>query len=201
LSFGNYHVKLPKIKGATMVTTLDRFGRIPIPKKIREDLDLKPGSQIRIEKAGQTIILKPVRGDPNLVLKDGVLVYSGTAVGDLERALERRREESRVAASSWAGINPAPTQSSALSAASPLPVTHDSLLFALCIFQSAIRNLQSAIQRIKDPNSKIQNHDGSSLITHHFFTRPCLMRIAASPLANLLSAFRRRCPNKIRRLP
>jgi AbrB family looped-hinge helix DNA binding protein len=76
-----------------METTLDRFGRILIPKKIREDLDLKPGTQIRIEETGQTIILKPVRGEPNLVLKNGVLVYSGTPVGDLETVLERHRKE------------------------------------------------------------------------------------------------------------
>jgi len=76
-----------------METTLDRFGRILIPKQIREDLNLKPGTQIRIEETDQTIILKPVRGEPNLVVKDGVLVYSGTPVGDLERAVERHREE------------------------------------------------------------------------------------------------------------
>jgi hypothetical protein len=48
---------------------------------------------MRIEETDQTIILKPVRGEPNLVLKDGVLVYSGTPVGDLEKAIEKHREE------------------------------------------------------------------------------------------------------------
>jgi AbrB family looped-hinge helix DNA binding protein len=76
-----------------METTLDRFGRILIPKKIREDFNLKPGTQMRIEETDQTIVLKPVRGEPNLVLKDGVLVYSGKPMGDLEKAIEKHREE------------------------------------------------------------------------------------------------------------
>jgi len=76
-----------------MQTILDRFGRILIPKKIREDLDLKPGTQMRIEETDRTIILKPVRGEPNLILKDGVLVYSGTPMGDLESAIEKHRED------------------------------------------------------------------------------------------------------------
>ena len=42
-----------------METTLDKFGRIVIPKEIRDDFNLKPGSQIRIEESEQTIILKP----------------------------------------------------------------------------------------------------------------------------------------------
>ena len=44
-----------------METTLDRFGRIVIPKKIRDDFNLKPGSQISIEESDQVIILKPQR--------------------------------------------------------------------------------------------------------------------------------------------
>ena len=76
-----------------METTLDRFGRIVIPKKIRNDFNLKPGDQIRIEKGEKTIILKPVEGEPNLLWKDGVLVFSGVPIGDLSEALEKHREE------------------------------------------------------------------------------------------------------------
>ncbi len=74
-----------------METTLDKFGRIVIPKRIREDLNLKPGTQIRIEESNQSIILKPIHDEPNLILKDGVLVFSGTPVGDLEKAISHHR--------------------------------------------------------------------------------------------------------------
>ncbi len=74
-----------------METTLDKFGRIVIPKKIRDDFNLKPGSQIHIEESEQTIILKPVAGEPSLHWKDGVLVFSGAPMGDLDKALEKHR--------------------------------------------------------------------------------------------------------------
>lgn len=53
-----------------MEATLDKFGRIVILKKIYDNLYLEPGTHIRIEENGQAIVLKPVRGEPNLVLKD-----------------------------------------------------------------------------------------------------------------------------------
>ena len=76
-----------------MEATLDKFGRIVIPKEIRDDFNLKPGSLIRIEESEQAIILKPVAGEPNLHWKDGVLVFSGVPMGDLDKALEKHRED------------------------------------------------------------------------------------------------------------
>jgi AbrB family looped-hinge helix DNA binding protein len=76
-----------------METTIDRFGRIVIPKEIRDDFNLKPGSPIRIEESDQVIILKPLQGEANLHWKDGVLVFSGTPLGDLAKALEEHRED------------------------------------------------------------------------------------------------------------
>ena len=76
-----------------MGTTLDKFGRIVIPKEIRDDFNLKPGSLIRIEESEQAIILRPVAGDPNLRWKDGVLVFSGAPMGGLNKTLEQHRED------------------------------------------------------------------------------------------------------------
>ena len=76
-----------------MEATLDRFGRIVIPKKIREDLHLQVGSSIRIEEGDGQIVLKPIEGEPSLLKKDGVLVFSGKAVGNVETAIEEHRQE------------------------------------------------------------------------------------------------------------
>jgi len=76
-----------------MEATIDKFGRIVIPKEIRDDFDLKPGSQIRIEESEQAIILIPVVGEPNLHWKDGLLVFSGVPMGGLEKTLEKHRED------------------------------------------------------------------------------------------------------------
>ena len=76
-----------------MQTTIDRFGRIVLPKKLRDDFNLEPGSQIHIEESGQEIILKPIHGEPNLRLKEGVLVFSGVPLGDLNNAVIKHREK------------------------------------------------------------------------------------------------------------
>ena len=76
-----------------MEATLDRFGRIVIPKKIREDFHLQVGSSIRIEEGEGEIVLKPVEGEPSLVKKDGVLVFTGKAVGNVETAIEEHRQK------------------------------------------------------------------------------------------------------------
>jgi AbrB family looped-hinge helix DNA binding protein len=76
-----------------MDTTLDKFGRIVIPKKIRDDFNLKPGPHIRIEENDNMIILKPVYGEPSLIDKGGILVFTGSAAGNIEDALSRHRGE------------------------------------------------------------------------------------------------------------
>ena len=76
-----------------METILDRFGRIVIPKKIREDFNLKAGTQIQIEENEKSIILTPVHGEPSLRIKDGVLVFSGVPLEDLGESLTKHRGE------------------------------------------------------------------------------------------------------------
>jgi AbrB family looped-hinge helix DNA binding protein len=76
-----------------METTVDKFGRVVIPKKIRDEHDLEPGTQVRIEEKNDVIILIPVRGEQNLQFKDGVLVYTGMPTGDIGEAVSKHREK------------------------------------------------------------------------------------------------------------
>jgi len=76
-----------------METTLDRFGRIVIPKQVRDDLGLSPGSVLKLEERDEEIVLKPVAERSPLILKDGILVFTGEVEGDLETALRRDRDE------------------------------------------------------------------------------------------------------------
>lgn len=75
-----------------METTLDKFGRVVIPKRVRDDLGLKPGSVLQIEQADQRILIEPVGDEPHLVVKNGVLVFSGTATGDIMGAIQVHRQ-------------------------------------------------------------------------------------------------------------
>lgn len=76
-----------------METTLDQFGRIVIPKEIREDFGLDPGSILIIEETQEEIILKPLHGEPHLANKDGIVVFSGTSTGSLEKSLKEHRKK------------------------------------------------------------------------------------------------------------
>ena len=76
-----------------METSVDRFGRIVIPKKIRDDFNLKAGTPIRIKESDQAIILTPLHGESNLRVKDGILVFSGKPLEDLGDAVTKHREE------------------------------------------------------------------------------------------------------------
>jgi AbrB family looped-hinge helix DNA binding protein len=75
-----------------METTLDRFGRIIIPKDVRDDMGLEAGAVLQIEKEGEKIVLQPVRGEPRVKEKKGILVFTGTAMGDVAAALGEHRK-------------------------------------------------------------------------------------------------------------
>jgi AbrB family looped-hinge helix DNA binding protein len=83
-----------------METTLDRFGRVVIPKEIRDILGLKPGELLKVEQSDDEVVLKPLREEPPIKVKDGVLVYVGTATGNLMEAVRAHREERLRRASS-----------------------------------------------------------------------------------------------------
>jgi len=75
-----------------METTLDRFGRIIIPKDVRNDMGLQAGAVLQIEKKGEKILLQPVHGEPKITEKKGILVFTGTAAGDVGTALREHRK-------------------------------------------------------------------------------------------------------------
>lgn len=76
--------------------TMDRSGKIRIPKAIRARLCLSPGAWLVIKtRDDEEIRLRPLHKQPLLVDKSGVLVVRSAAVGDLED-VERREREQRL---------------------------------------------------------------------------------------------------------
>ena len=65
----NYHF--------TMSVTIDRAGRLVIPKKIRDEMNLVPGSELEIDSEDGEIRLRLAGIAPRLIRKDGVLVFDG----------------------------------------------------------------------------------------------------------------------------
>jgi AbrB family looped-hinge helix DNA binding protein len=62
--------------------TLDKAGRIVLPKPVRDQLRLGPGDALKLETEGEVITLRPVR--PNVMLKKelGVWVFQGEEACD-----------------------------------------------------------------------------------------------------------------------
>lgn len=73
--------------------TVDRFGRVLIPKRFRDRLGLAPGSELRIRIEGDALVLAPRSLEASLVEENGLLVHTGEPTGDLESALQTTRED------------------------------------------------------------------------------------------------------------
>jgi len=77
-----------------MEATVDKFGRVLIPKRVRDDLGLHPGSVLFLEEDADGVRLRPLRGEEaHVVSKGGVLVFSGAAAGDVVAAVETHRRD------------------------------------------------------------------------------------------------------------
>lgn len=76
-----------------METTVDKFGRILLPKPIRDELGLRAGAVLEIEEEAGGVVLRAKRDQPMLSREGDVLVYQGAAVGDIEGALRETRED------------------------------------------------------------------------------------------------------------
>ena len=54
------------------IVEIDKAGRIVVPKKLRDDLHLIPGTRLRIERSGDRLTLMPSSIAAQLVIEDGV---------------------------------------------------------------------------------------------------------------------------------
>jgi AbrB family looped-hinge helix DNA binding protein len=54
---------------------LDKLGRIVLPKRVREKLQLAAGDQLELESLDDQITLRPLRGTAQLRKKRGVWVF------------------------------------------------------------------------------------------------------------------------------
>ena len=78
-----------------MSLTVDKFGRIVLPKPLRERLHLVPGTGLTIEELPDGLVLRTIRKQPSLIRQHGLLVHTGKANRpiDWNRVVEDAREE------------------------------------------------------------------------------------------------------------
>lgn len=57
--------------------TLDKAGRVVIPKTLRDELHLEPGDSLALESQGESVTLRPLRSASPLRKERGVWVFHG----------------------------------------------------------------------------------------------------------------------------
>jgi hypothetical protein len=55
---------------------------------------------LQIKKEDQKIFIEPIHEEPRFVVKKGVLVYQGTATGDIEKVIKDHRQKRLTKAAS-----------------------------------------------------------------------------------------------------
>lgn len=75
---------------------MDKSGRIMIPKAMREHLGLKPGMRLEIHREGDGIRIRRQAEKPAVVVRDGVTVFTGIAIGDVADAVVEAHRRRRL---------------------------------------------------------------------------------------------------------
>ena len=79
--------------GMKFKTKIDRFGRIVIPKKIRDEFGITDNSEIEIETTDKNdIIVHPKNGKPLVEDKGGILVVCSEPTEPLGDFIDKDRE-------------------------------------------------------------------------------------------------------------
>jgi AbrB family looped-hinge helix DNA binding protein len=76
--------------------TIDKAGRIVIPKQLRDALHLEPGDALDLESVGERITLRPIRSNGPLTKEQGVWVlHTGQAMAPsaTDQMLQKLRED------------------------------------------------------------------------------------------------------------
>ncbi len=78
----------------TTKVTLDKAGRVLIPKSLRQILHLGAGDALLLESEGDQITLRPVRSEPLLKKEHGVWVYQGQPTNaSIPDSIDQEREK------------------------------------------------------------------------------------------------------------
>jgi AbrB family looped-hinge helix DNA binding protein len=80
------------------ILTMDKTGRVVLPKPIRDEMQLRAGDSLELESSEDRIVLRPRRGESGLRKKQGIWVFSTgepisvEATDEVQRQIRRERE-------------------------------------------------------------------------------------------------------------
>jgi len=76
-----------------MQTTLDKFGRLTLPKAMRLHLGIDMDTPLEMKEEGDAVIIRVVRKQQYIAKENGLLVYTGKAMGNFDQILNDIRDE------------------------------------------------------------------------------------------------------------
>jgi AbrB family looped-hinge helix DNA binding protein len=91
----------------TTTLTLDKAGRVVLPKPVRDEMQLRAGDSLELESSEDRIVLRPRRGGVGLHQKQGIWVFGvGEPIptGATDETLRQIRREREL---SFLGVLPA----------------------------------------------------------------------------------------------
>ena len=80
----------------TTTVTLDKAGRVVIPKTLRDELRIEAGDKLELETEGERVTLRPIRSSPRLRKEHGIWVmHTGQKItqADTNKVLQDIREQ------------------------------------------------------------------------------------------------------------
>lgn len=79
----------------TLQIPIDKFGRVVLPKEIRDRLGIREGMEFEVQETEEAILLKPIFPKAKIVDKNGWLVIEteGPLEEDINETIERVRRE------------------------------------------------------------------------------------------------------------
>ena len=76
--------------------TIDKAGRVVLPKPVRDALQISPGDSLELESSEDRIILRPARGKGRMYKKQGMWVFDSgepLAANVVNQTIQRVRAE------------------------------------------------------------------------------------------------------------
>jgi AbrB family looped-hinge helix DNA binding protein len=96
LTNGICHSMMP-LRSIPMRTTIDKAGRLVLPKQARQQLGLKAGDALDVELTSDGLCLRPVHESPRLVMEGNVLVHAGSVLGRDAGQVVQEQRDARIA--------------------------------------------------------------------------------------------------------
>ena len=82
--------------------TVDKAGRIVLPKPLRDELNLEAGDKLELQTEGQCVTLRPLQSGPRMFKKKGIWVFrpgtplSASTANEVLRELREQRDHDNL---------------------------------------------------------------------------------------------------------